>query len=325
MAEPELYKYKAEQLVEISNKPSLPDEMTGQEPSHLHSIVPIGRFAPSPTGPLHYGSLLAAVASYLNIKAHNGTWLVRIEDLDPPREMSGAASEILHMLEHFGLYWDRQIIYQSKRQNVYQEALAELQNKNLVYHCSCSRKDILARGERVYAGHCRTGHIAGRKNYAIRIKVPDRKVLWQDLIQGSQSSRLFHANGDFVVRRADGLYAYHLAVVVDDASQGITQSIRGADLLPSTSAQIFLQQALNIVPPQYGHIPVAVNANGVKLSKQTGASPVAMGDPARTLFKVLQDLGQDPPDDLQTSSVEDVLLWGGLNWALDKVPARQIL
>mgnify|MGYP001591624915 FL=1 len=299
--------------------------MTIQEPSSISLLSPTGRFAPSPTGPLHYGSLLTAVASYLNIRANNGTWLVRIDDLDPPRQMPGAVSEILHALEVYGLHWDQDIVYQSKRQHIYDEALAKLQEKGLVYFCSCSRKDILERGERVYSGHCRKGHLAGRKQYAMRIKVPQTTLSWNDLIQGPQITELFQANGDFVVRRADGLYAYHLAAVIDDAAQRITESIRGADLLPSTSAQRYLQQVLDIEPPEYGHIPVAVNEKGEKLSKQAGATPISTVDPATTLCKVLQDLGQAPPEDLEASSVSDILRWGQKNWSLDNVPARHTL
>lgn len=295
--------------------------MTIQEPSSISLASPTGRFAPSPTGPLHYGSLLTAVASYLNIRANNGTWLLRIDDLDPPREIPGAASEILRALEAYGLHWDQEIIYQSNRHQSYNEALTELQNKGLVYPCSCSRKDIFERGEPVYTGHCRKGHVAGRKQYAMRIKVPESTLSWQDLIQGAQSAQLFLENGDFVIRRADGLYAYHLAVVIDDAKQRITESIRGADLLPSTSAQRYLQQVLGLEPPLYGHIPVAVNVKGEKLSKQTGAAPISTSDPERTLFKALQDLGQAPPDDLESSSVSDILGWGQQNWSLAKIPA----
>lgn len=284
-----------------------------------------GRFAPSPTGPLHYGSLLAAVASYLNIRSQNGTWLVRIDDLDPPREMAGAASDILHTLEKYGLHWDKDILYQSRRLKAYDEALAKLQQKQLIYFCSCSRKDILKRGESIYTGHCRSGHTAGRQRYAIRLKVSKETLSWHDMIQGSQFSRLFQDHGDFVVRRADGLHAYHLAVVLDDDYQNITESIRGADLLPSTSAQMYLQKALDIEPPQYGHIPVAVNIRGEKLSKQTGAEPVSMHDPSRTLFKALQDLGQHPPQDLQASSTSDILDWGKQNWVLHKIPSGQTL
>jgi glutamyl-Q tRNA(Asp) synthetase len=287
--------------------------------------TPTGRFAPSPTGPLHYGSLLAAVASYLNIRSQNGTWLVRIDDLDPPREIAGAASDILHTLESLGLHWDKDILYQSRRLEAYDEALARLQKKKLIYLCSCSRKDIVQRGESIYTGHCRSGYIAGRQRYAIRLKVSKETLSWHDMIQGSQFSRLFQEHGDFVVRRADGLHAYHLAVVLDDDYQNITESIRGADLLSSTSAQMYLQNALDIEPPQYAHIPVAVNTRGEKLSKQTGAEPISMHDPARSLFKALQDLGQSPPQDLQASSIRDILNWGKQNWALKKIPSKQTL
>ncbi len=299
--------------------------MTAQKPSSISVSMPTGRFAPSPTGPLHYGSLLAAVASYLNIRAQNGTWLVRIDDLDPPREMAGAASDILHTLESFGLHWDRDIVYQSRRLRAYDEALKMLQKKELIYPCSCSRKDIVKRGESVYAGHCRNGHNTAQKHYAIRIKVPQQTLSWSDMIQGPQSASLFQDYGDFIVRRADGLHAYHLAVVLDDANQGITESIRGADLLPSTSAQMYLQQVLDIKPPQYAHIPVAVNSFGEKLSKQSGAAPVSMRDPARTLFKMLRDLGQQPPHDLETCSIFDILHWGEKNWDLQKISAGKTL
>jgi glutamyl-Q tRNA(Asp) synthetase len=299
--------------------------MTARKHSSISVSMPTGRFAPSPTGPLHYGSLLAAVASYLNIRSQNGAWLVRIDDLDPPREMAGAASDILRTLENFGLHWDRDIVYQSRRLRAYDEALTKLQKKELIYPCSCSRKDIVKRGESVYAGHCRNGHNKTQKRNSIRIKVPQQTISWFDMIQGPQSASLFQDYGDFIVRRADGLHAYHLAVVMDDAYQGITESIRGADLLPSTSAQMYLQQVLDIKPPQYAHIPVAVNSSGEKLSKQSGAAPVSMRDPARTLFKALQDLGQSPPQDLEESSVGDILHWGEKNWDLQKIPAGKTL
>lgn len=284
-----------------------------------------GRFAPSPTGPLHYGSLLAAVASFLNIRSKNGTWLVRIEDLDPPREVAGASTEILRTLEHFGLFWDKEVIYQSRRSEIYNEALAQLTKDDLLYRCSCSRKEIAERGEKIYMGYCRKGYQHDRKRYALRIKTPDRTATWTDLIQDQQAFSLFASSGDFIVRRADKLYAYHLAVVADDADQQITEIIRGADLLTSTPAQIYLQQVLGIQSPQYGHIPVAVNAKGEKLSKQTGAEAVSMFDPARTLFKALQDLAQDPPVDLEASSVNDILDWGTRNWDMTSIPEKLTL
>lgn len=285
----------------------------------------IGRFAPSPTGPLHYGSLLAAVASFLNIRAKGGIWLVRIEDLDPPREVAGASAEILQTLEKYGLYWDKQVIYQSQRSEYYDEALALLRKNDLLYRCSCSRKEIARRGESNYLGHCRKGYKAERKRYSVRVKTPDRIAAWTDQIQGQQSFDLFASNGDFIVQRSDKLHAYHLAVVVDDAQQQITEIIRGADLLPSTPAQIYLQEMLGIQSPQYGHIPVAVNAQGDKLSKQTGAEAVSLRNPASTLVMALRDLGQNPPVDLEASSINDILIWGRHNWVLGNLPEKLTL
>ncbi len=279
-----------------------------------------GRFAPSPTGPLHYGSLLAAVASFLNIRAKNGNWLVRIDDLDPPREVAGASAGILHTLDKYGLYWDKEVIYQSQRSELYNEALTELGKNNQLYRCSCSRKEIAKRGEDFYQGHCRKGYDPERNHFSLRIKTPNRTVTWKDMVQDHQTFNLFDSNGDFIVKRSDGLYAYHLAVVVDDAAQQITEIIRGADLLTSTPAQLYLQQLLDIQPPQYSHIPVAVNAEGEKLSKQTGAEPVSLKDPVSTLVMTLRDLGQAPPDKLAKSSVDDVIRWGIDNWVLGSVP-----
>ena len=284
-----------------------------------------GRFAPSPTGPLHYGSLLAAVASFLNIRSAGGCWLVRIEDLDPPREMAGASDDILRSLEKYGLHWDHEVTYQSARSEIYDAALQMLTEKGLVYPCSCTRKEIAERGDKIYSGHCRAGATQKRQQYSIRVKVPDQLVEWQDQIQGKQSANLFQMNGDFIIRRADGLHAYHLAVTVDDASQGITEIIRGADLLTSTNAQLFLQQQLAINAPIYGHIPVAVNCKGEKLSKQSGAGAISELDPVHTLHKALQDLGQLPPVELSNSSVDEIIDWGILNWDLRKISASKIL
>ncbi len=285
----------------------------------------VGRFAPSPTGPLHYGSLLAAVASYLNIRSKNGTWLVRIDDLDPPREVAGASSDILHTLEQYGLQWDGDVIYQSRRQDLYDDALAVLTKANLIYPCSCSRKEIAERGEEHYTGHCRKHFRPENNRQALRVNTSGQSVSWNDLVQGPQTFSLPESTGDFIVRRADRLYAYHLAVVVDDAEQAISEIIRGADLLTTTPAQLFLQQLLGIVKPKYGHIPVAINTQGEKLSKQTGAAAVSRLDPSRTLCRALQDLGQAPPNDLNASSVEDILTWGVHNWILRGVPAALTL
>jgi len=284
-----------------------------------------GRFAPSPTGPLHYGSLLAAVASFLNSRAKKGRWLVRIDDLDPPREIAGASDDLLHTLEKYGLHWDDEVVYQSRRHKLYDEALKQLNNKDLLYRCSCSRKEIAKRGEKFYQGQCRQGYKAESAHYSLRIKTPDRSVSWVDLIQGHQTYNLFDSNGDFIVQRSDSLFAYHLAVVVDDAEQQVTEIIRGADLLTSTPAQLYLQQSLGISPPQYGHIPVAVNADGDKLCKQTGAEPISLKNPEKMLVKALSDLGQVPPADLEASSVDDVLGWGIDNWDLKSVPGKPVL
>lgn len=287
--------------------------------------VGTGRFAPSPTGPLHYGSLLAAVASFLNARSTGGTWLVRIEDLDPPREMAGAADDILRTLEKYGLHWDQEVTYQSTRSQIYDAVLQQLTEKELVYRCSCTRKEIAQRGEKIYSGYCRAGMNKKRKQYSLRVKVPDQPIEWQDRVQGRQSANLFQMNGDFIVRRADGLHAYHLAVVVDDASQGITEIIRGADLLTSTNAQLFLQQQLDLDIPLYGHIPVAINGMGEKLSKQSGATAISELNPANTLYRALQDLGQQPPLELSKSTVGEILDWGILNWDLRKIPANKVL
>jgi glutamyl-Q tRNA(Asp) synthetase len=281
---------------------------------------PVGRFAPSPTGPLHYGSMLSAVASYLNVRSRQGEWLVRIDDLDPPREVPGAADSILRTLEHYGLNWDREVFYQSKRNEVYGEALSWLIDKQLAYPCSCSRKDIEIRGETVYRGACRDGTLRRRENYAFRLKVPDHHVSWTDMIQGEQTVNVGAVNGDFVVRRSDGLFAYHLAVVIDDNELGVSEIIRGADLLSSTPAQKYLQHIFAAGSIEYGHIPVAVNRSGDKLSKQTGASAVPTDDAPRILYQILGDLGQQPPQGMEKATSNELLAWAIENWKLDQIP-----
>jgi glutamyl-Q tRNA(Asp) synthetase len=229
-----------------------------------------GRFAPSPTGPLHFGSLVAALGSYLDAKAHGGEWLVRIEDIDTPRTVPGAADDILRTLERFGLEWDGPVLYQSSRLEAYQAALERLS----VFPCGCSRKDV---GDR-YPGTCRNG-IQGRVDMpSWRFRVPDQIVSFEDRRMGPQHQNVHDYVGDFVLKRADGLFAYQLAVVVDDAYQGITDVVRGEDLLDSTARQILLQRALGLPQPRYMHLPVVLNEAGQKLSKQTGATPL---DPDR--------------------------------------------
>jgi glutamyl-Q tRNA(Asp) synthetase len=260
----------------------------------------VGRFAPSPTGALHFGSLVAALASWLDARAAGGRWLVRIEDLDAARSQPGAADEILRMLEKLGLTWDGPVLYQSARVALYAEALRELEKHT--YWCGCSRREIAdsalglaADGAQVYPSTCRSGLPAGKRARALRIKASGT-IAFTDRVQGAQAQLLERDVGDFVLQRADGPFAYQLAVVVDDARQGVTDVVRGADLLDSTARQIYLQQALGYPTPRYLHIPAAVNHAGEKLSKQTGAAPIAAQREA--LRRALSFLGQPQTDDL---------------------------
>jgi len=233
-----------------------------------------GRFAPSPTGPLHFGSLVAALGSYLDAKAHGGEWLVRIEDIDTPRVVPGAADHILRTLERFGLHWDGPVLYQSSRIEAYESALDDLRRRGLVFPCSCSRKDI---GDR-YPGTCRAGQRGRCDALSWRLRVSGEQVEFEDRRLGLQRQNVEDYIGDFVLKRTDGLFAYQMAVVVDDAAQGITDVVRGEDLLDSTARQILLQRALGFPRPRYLHLPVVLNKLGQKLSKQTGALPL---DPNR--------------------------------------------
>jgi glutamyl-Q tRNA(Asp) synthetase len=242
--------------------------------------VQVGRFAPSPTGPLHFGSLVAAAGSWLFARAAGGRWLVRMEDIDTPRVLPGSAGEILEALRRYGLAWDGDVLHQSSRAGAYHEALTELRTKGLAYDCACSRAELqraasapLGR-ELVYPGTCRNGLPPGRPPRAIRFRVPEEPVHFHDLIQGETREAVATVTGDFVIRRADGPFAYQLAVVVDDAAQGVTQIVRGADLLTSTPRQIALQRALGLPTPEYAHLPLIVNAEGAKLGKRDGALPL---------------------------------------------------
>ena len=278
-----------------------------------------GRFAPSPTGPLHFGSLVAAVGSYLDAKYHQGKWLVRIEDLDTPRTVEGASEEILGTLEAYGLHWDEEIIYQSQRTAAYEDAFHRLKKSGTVYPCACSRKEIadsaLQRGdELIYPGTCRDGLPFGKVARAWRVRVDEARISFTDRIQGIVTQNLATEVGDFVVKRADGLFAYQLAVVVDDALQGISDVVRGADLLYSTPRQNYLQRLLGSVTPAYMHLPVAVNEQGEKLSKQTLARPVENNNAASTLVDVLVFLRQQPPLELRLSKIEQILAWAISNW-----------
>jgi glutamyl-Q tRNA(Asp) synthetase len=283
-----------------------------------------GRFAPSPTGPLHFGSLVAAVGSYLDAKHHHGTWLVRMEDLDTPRCIPGAADDILRTLEAYGLQWDGEILYQSRRSEAYEEALRHLQQTRAIYPCACTRKEISDSALNgiegpIYPGTCRNGIPPGKEARAWRIRtdIPGTAFSsgkFEDLIQGEYSQNLQTEIGDFVVKRADGLFAYQLAVVVDDAMQNITHIVRGADLLASTPRQIYLQELLGLPTPQYMHLPVANSEAGEKLSKQTLAPALKKSDAPFQLFKALQFLQQNPPTELIQYSSREILDWAIPNW-----------
>lgn len=288
----------------------------------------IGRFAPSPTGPLHFGSLVAAVASYLEAKRAGGKWLVRMEDLDGPREMPGAADDILRTLQAFGLHWDDSVVYQSQRLAHYAEALDRLQQRDLVYPCACSRKEIADSAMSgidglVYPGTCRDGLPAGRQPRAWRIRVEDTEIGFRDRIQGLLSQNLARDIGDFVLKRADGFFAYQLAVVVDDGLQGVTDIVRGADLLDSTPRQIYLQQLLGLPPTSYIHVPVAANQRGEKLSKQTLARPLDPHQPQQQLWQALDYLRQNPWPELRQASLGTLWSWALTHWQVSRIPSQR--
>ncbi len=284
-----------------------------------------GRFAPSPTGPLHFGSLVAAAGSYLEARTRGGEWLVRMEDLDPPRVAAGAADGILRTLEACGLEWDGPVSYQGARNDAYHCALHRLRELRLVYPCACSRREIadsaIAGTEGpVYPGTCRGGIAAGKRARVLRLDTSGAAVAFEDALQGRIACQLERESGDFVLYRSDGVYAYQLAVVVDDAGQGITDVVRGADLLASTPRQIYIQQLLGLPQPRYAHLPVAVNARGEKLSKQTLALPVDAAQPLAVLIAALSFLGQRPPRGLERATVRELSAWAIENWRLDRVP-----
>ena len=278
----------------------------------------IGRFAPSPSGPLHFGSLIAALASYLDARAHHGQWLLRMEDLDPSREPPQAAGQILEALEAFGLHWDGPVLYQSSRLQAYRDALQRLQQEGLIYACDCTRQQIQGLGG-VYDNRCRD-----RKDVpeecALRVHVADRTIRFEDEIQGATQQQLLRECGDFVLLRKDGLFAYQLAVVVDDAFQNISCIVRGSDLLDSTPRQIYLQQCLGFDTPHYAHFPVAVNEDNQKLSKQHFAAPLDHKTPLPALLRALKFLGQPLSEELAEGDIASVLQWAIAHWDIQAVP-----
>jgi len=295
--------------------------------SDLTASAYIGRFAPSPTGPLHFGSLVTATASYLDARAHNGKWIVRMEDLDKPREVAGAAQDILDTLRSFAFCWDGTLLFQSRRDAAYRDILAQLISQNLAYPCGCSRQEIsvIARmgvDGLIYPGTCRHGLATSKHARVWRLQVSNQQIGFTDHIQGFRCQQLADDVGDFVIRRADGLFAYQLAVVADDAMQGITRVIRGADLLDSTPRQIYLQQQLGFTTPSYAHVPVATNFHGEKLSKQTRSQPVKHRDSSAVMCRVLHFLGMQPPADLQYEPLDVLWHWAIKHWQIQQVPKQ---
>lgn len=271
---------------------------------------------------MHFGSLVAATASYLDARRAGGEWLLRIEDLDPPREVAGSADEIVATLAALGFQWTGPILKQSERHALYRSALDQLLAAGRAFPCSCSRTELQAAqpadrepaDELYYPGWCRNGVRAPDRPLAIRLRVPSAAIAFDDELQGSLATDLTRDGGDFVIRRRDGLFAYQLAVVVDDAAQNVTHVVRGADLLGSTARQIALQAALGLTTPKYAHLPVAIDANGIKLSKSTGAAGVDASQPASELWRTLQFLKQGPPPALRRGPVAALWEWAIENW-----------
>ena len=286
-----------------------------------------GRFAPSPTGPLHFGSLIAAVGSYLQAKQHHGEWLVRIDDIDPPREIKGAADDILRTLEDFGFEWDGSVQYQSNRQHYYQEVVDDLIKQGLAYPCSCSRSSILKKtgqlkGETVYPGFCRNGPLEKSSECSIRLRCNSEPIHFIDAIQGEQSVNLEENSGDFIIQRRDHLFSYHLASGIDDAEQKISEVVRGSDLLTCTPSQLHVQRTLNLSSPQYIHLPLALNHTGQKLSKQNHAKAINPNESVGLLYKTLKFLGQMPSIELMNMSQDEIWSWAKTHWRLDLVPQK---
>ncbi len=295
----------------------------------------IGRFAPSPTGPLHLGSLVAALGSWLFARSCGGLWLMRMEDLDTPRVVPGMADDILRSLEILGFSWDGEVVRQSSRIAAYEEALVELECNGLVYPCGCSRAEIASASsaphgrehELRYPGLCRDGITAGKSPRAIRVRVNDEPVIFVDGVMGEVSENLSESCGDFVVKRADGPFAYQLAVVVDDAETGVNQVVRGADLLHSTPRQIYLQRLLGYETPAYFHLPLVTGPDGAKLSKRDNAVSIAVGrdlqrNGGALLVAALRFLGQTPPASLEKAPSKEILAWGVGHFTPAAIPRR---
>lgn len=279
----------------------------------------VGRFAPTPSGYLHFGSLVAAVASYLDARAVGGTWLVRMEDLDPPREMPGAQAAILETLERYGFEWDGPVERQSDRGDVYAAQVEQWLRSGLAYACTCSRKQLEG-SNGIYPGTCRNAQHDWHGDVALRIRVPELDYRFTDRLQGEFHQHLGREVGDFIIRRRDGLFAYQLAVVLDDAWQGVTDIVRGADLLDNTPRQLYLQELLGIAAPRYLHVPLIIQPDGHKLGKSYRSPPLDAAQAAPLLVRALKALGQMPPADLLQATPHEALAWGIAHWDATAIP-----
>ena len=279
----------------------------------------IGRFAPTPSGYLHFGSLVAAVASYLDARSVGGKWLVRMEDLDPPREMPGAQAAILETLERYGFEWDGPVERQSDRHAAYSAQVEQWLRSGLAYACTCSRKQLEG-SNGIYPGTCRDAQHDWHGDVAIRIRVPELDYRFTDRLQGEFHQHLGREVGDFIIRRRDGLFAYQLAVVLDDAWQGVTDIVRGADLLDNTPRQLYLQELLGIAAPRYLHVPLIIQPDGHKLGKSYRSPPLEAAQASPLLVRALKALGQNPPAGLAQSAPGDVLTWGIRHWNAEAIP-----
>jgi glutamyl-Q tRNA(Asp) synthetase len=292
--------------------------------NHSKPTIYRGRFAPSPTGSVHFGTLLAAVGSYLQAKKNKGEWLIRMEDVDITRKVDGSDTEILHTLEAFGFEWHGEIVYQSQRTQYYQDALVQLQAQSLIFPCICSRNQLSKTNSDVYPGTCRHRRLPEKDEHALRLLVDHSNIEFNDAVMGWQSEKLAQQCGDFVIKRRDGLFAYQLAVVVDDALQNITEIVRGADLLDSTSRQIYLQQLLGYPTPAYCHLPLAIDSTGNKISKSEGSAEVDINNKESLLLQGLNFLGQEPMADLPGSNIDDIWQWAITHWDISTVPTDRI-
>jgi glutamyl-Q tRNA(Asp) synthetase len=270
----------------------------------------IGRFAPSPTGPLHLGSLYTALASFLQARSRQGLWLLRIDDLDFPRNIKGSADSILKTLDAFGLHWDSSVVYQSQCLDSYHEILDQLAWDQLIYPCTCTRKTLTA----IYSGACRSKQTQSDSPNSYRIKTDNRIISFKDELQGLISHDLAEQHGDFILKRKDRIIAYQFAVVIDDDRQHINHVVRGYDLLDSTPRQIYLQQVLGLVTPDYMHVPVIIDEQGYKLSKQTRATAVDLKQPHAVIFELLTLLKQNPPSELQQAPSTELIAWAIEHW-----------